>query len=144
MQLKVRHFLTGGNRTWGFATVVWQERVHTRVPEMAHMPALKPLCLLCQNPGSLRHRRVICLSQRKHVPPIKKSSKKGFMQVKGTHFLLQIPQFPLWAMGSLYRPSVPHTGVFFNCLIVGHTAGFDCIGPQGASKSNTVPKGPLF
>ena len=39
------------------------------------------------------------------------------------------------AIGSPYRPSVPHTGALFNCLIVGHIPGFNCTGPRGASKN---------
>ena len=63
--------LNGGERNGGYATFVWQARAHTRVTQMTHMPSLKPLCLLCQNQGSLRHWRVICLSQRKTYPPFR-------------------------------------------------------------------------
>ena len=65
----VGHFLTGGGeRNGGHATFVWQERVHTCATQTTHMPSLKPLSLLCQNQGSLRHRRVNC--HRKNLRPI--------------------------------------------------------------------------
>ena len=32
-------------------------------------------------------------------------------------------------------PLVPLTGALFNCLIVGHSPGFNCRGPRGASKN---------
>ena len=64
-------FLTGGERNGGYATFVWQALAHTRATQMTHMASLKPLSLLCQNEGSLRHQRVMCVSQRKNVPPIK-------------------------------------------------------------------------
>ena len=32
-------------------------------------------------------------------------------------------------------PSVPLTGALVNCLIVGHSSGFNCIGERGASKN---------
>ena len=32
-------------------------------------------------------------------------------------------------------PSFPLTGALCNCLIVGHSPGFNCIGPRGASKN---------
>ena len=42
----------------------------------------------------------------------------------------------------LMGPSVPVTGprfpvqgALFNCLIVGHSPGFNCIGPRGASEN---------
>ena len=38
----------------------------------------------------------------------------------------------------LTEPSVPLTGALFNCLIVGHSRGFNCIGPRGASKNIAV------
>ena len=47
---------------------MWQERAQTRATQMTHMPSLKPLCLLCKNQDSLRHRRVICWSERKRTP----------------------------------------------------------------------------
>ena len=53
-------------------TFTWQECAHTHARQMTHMPSLKvlkPLSLLCENEGSLRHRRVICSSQRKTYPP---------------------------------------------------------------------------
>ena len=59
----------GGKRNRVDATFVWQARTQRRATQMTHVPSLKQLCLLCQNQGSLRHRRVICLSQRKNVPP---------------------------------------------------------------------------
>ena len=38
--------------------------------------------------------------------------------------------------GSSYRAlSSPYGGALFNCLIVGHSPGFNCIGPRGASKN---------
>ena len=68
---KIGHFLTGGGRNGGYATSARQECAQKRATQMTHMPSLKPLCLLCQNQGSLRHRRVICLSQRrKSTPPL--------------------------------------------------------------------------
>ena len=57
------------------------------------------------------------------------------MQLKGARFLLQGPWFPLRAIGPPYRPSVPLTEALFNCLIVGHSPGFNCTGPRGASKN---------
>ena len=33
------------------------------------------------------------------------------------------------------EPSVPLTGALFYCLIVGHSPGFNCVGPRGASKN---------
>ena len=43
-----------------------------RAPHKWHTHAsLKTLCLLYQNQGSLRHRRVICLSQREKDPPLR-------------------------------------------------------------------------
>ena len=62
--------LNGGERNGGYATFVWQERAQTRATQMTHMRCLKPLRLLCHNEGSLRHRRVICLSQKGNVAPI--------------------------------------------------------------------------
>ena len=59
----------GGEWNGGYATFVWQERAQTRATQMTHAPSLKPLCLLCQNQGSFRHRRVICLSHRKKRTP---------------------------------------------------------------------------
>ena len=61
------------------------------------------------------------------------------MQLKGfrakARFLLQGPRFPirghrfpLQALGSPWRGP-------FNCLIVGHNPGFNCIGPRGVSKN---------
>ena len=70
---KNHHFqalLKGGEWNGECATCVWQERVQARATQMTQMPSLKPLCLLYQNQGSLRHRRVICESQRQNVPPI--------------------------------------------------------------------------
>ena len=42
------------------------------------------------------------------------------------------------AIGSPYRPSGPPTGVHLNCLIVGHSLGFNCIGPwlSGVIRAN--------
>ena len=53
--------------------------------------------------------------------------KRGFMQLKWGRFLLQGPPFPIRGA------SVPPMGGLFNCLIVGHGPGFNCIGPRGAS-----------
>ena len=64
------HFLTGGERNGGYATFMWHERAQTRATQMTQIPSLKPLCLLYQNQGSSRHRRVIRLPQRKNVHPI--------------------------------------------------------------------------
>ena len=47
--------------------LVWQERVHTRITQMTHMPSTKPFCLLCQHQGSLRHRCMICLSKSTQI-----------------------------------------------------------------------------
>ena len=46
--------------------------------------------------------------------------KRGFVELKGARFLLQGPRFPYRAIGSPY--------------IVGHSSGFNCTGPRGASK----------
>ena len=51
----------------------------------------------------------------------------------GARFLLQGPRFPIW--GHSFPSSVALTGDLFNCLIVGHSPGSNCIGPQGASKN---------
>ena len=40
-------------------------RIFRSLTRMTHMTSLKPLSLRCQNQGSLRHRRVICLPQKK-------------------------------------------------------------------------------
>ena len=45
------------------------------------------------------------------------------------------------AIGSPYRPSVPLTEALFNCQIVGHSPGFNCVGPRGASKN--IGLGPM-
>ena len=66
---EVRALPNGGERNGGYATFVWQERAQTRATQMTHAPSLKPLCLLCQNQGSFRHRRVICLSHRNKRTP---------------------------------------------------------------------------
>ena len=55
------------------------------------------------------------------------------MQLKKV--VCQGPRFPLRGHRFPYRPSVPLTGALFNCPIVGHSPGFNCIGPRGASKS---------
>ena len=62
-----RVLLNGGARNGarGYAAFVWQKHAQTRATQMTHMPSLKPLCLLYQNQGSLRHRRITCLAQRK-------------------------------------------------------------------------------
>ena len=39
------------------------------------------------------------------------------------------------ALRSPYGPSVPLTGALSNCLIVGRSPGFNCIGPRNASKN---------
>ena len=46
---------------------------------------------------------------------------KGFVQLKGGRFLLQGPRIPLQR-------------ALFDFLIVGHSPGFNCIGPLGTSK----------
>ena len=40
---------------------------HAQVTQMTHLASLNPLCFLRKNQGSLRHWRVVCLSQRKNV-----------------------------------------------------------------------------
>ena len=50
------------------------------------------------------------------------------MQLKG---LRAINRGPVPVTG----PSVPLLGALFNCLLVGHSPGFNCIGPRGASKN---------
>ena len=61
--------------------------------------------------------------------------KRGSVQLKGARFLLQALGSPYGAISSPCRPSVPLTGALFNCLIVGHSSGFNCIGLRGASKN---------
>ena len=51
-------------------------------------------------------------------------TKRGFRAIK------RGPRFPVRAIGFPY-------GGPFNCLIVAHSPGFNCIGPTGASK-NTI------
>ena len=50
---------------------------HTRTHAHARVPSLKPLCLLSQHQCSLRHWRVICLSQRKMYPPFRSPPFEG-------------------------------------------------------------------
>ena len=57
------------------------------------------------------------------------------MPLKGARFLLQALGSPYGAIGSPYRPSVPLTGALSECLIVGYSPDFNCIG-RGASKNN--------
>ena len=66
-----RALLNRGERNGGYATFVWQAAARTRATQMTHMPSLRPLSLWCRNEGSIRHQRVICMSQRKNVLPIK-------------------------------------------------------------------------
>ena len=69
--------------------------------------------------------------------------KRGFVQLKGGRFLLQGPRFPIRGPRFPIRghrfpdtgASVPLTGALLNCLIVGHSPDFNCIGPRGASKN---------
>ena len=73
------HYLKeGGTEQRACVSFVWQERAHTCVTQMTHMPSLKLLFFLqCQNQGSLCHRCVICLTQRKKrtTPPMKTPMK---------------------------------------------------------------------
>ena len=47
---------------------------------------------------------------------------------------------PCKAIVPPYRLSVPLTGAFVKCPIVGHTAGCNCIGARGACKSTSLGK----
>ena len=58
---------------------------------------------------------------------------KGVVQLKGAGSCYG-------ATGSPHRPSVPLKGALFNCLIVGHSPGFNCIGPRGGA-SKTIGLG---
>ena len=51
----------------------------TRATQMTLMPSLKPLSLLCQIQGSLRHRRVVWLSQRKTYAPFPVELKNDYV-----------------------------------------------------------------
>ena len=55
--------------------------------------------------------------------------KRVFVQLKGGAVPLMGPSVPLTG------PLVPLTGALFNCLIVGHSPDFNCIGRRGASKN---------
>ena len=57
------------------------------------------------------------------------------MQLKGDGFLLQGPQFPIRGHPFPLQASVPLTGALLNGLMAGHTPGFNCTGPRGASKN---------
>ena len=67
------------SRTGGYATFVWQERPYTcdiRVARAsytcvtrAHMPSLNPILRGKQIKPSLRDGYVLCLLERKHIPP---------------------------------------------------------------------------
>ena len=57
------------------------------------------------------------------------------MQLKGSGSRYRALGSPYGALGSPYRPSVPLTGALSNCLIVGHSPDFNCIGPRYASKN---------
>ena len=82
MHSEIGHFLAGRNGTGG-ARHLSGKSARTSAPQMTHthtthtthththtrMPSLKLPSLLCQNQGSLRHRRIICLSQREKTYP---------------------------------------------------------------------------
>ena len=55
--------------------------------------------------------------------------KGGAVPVTGPSVPLTGPSVPLTGL------LVPLTGALFNCLIVGHSPGFNCIGLRGASKN---------
>ena len=57
----------------------------------------------------------------------RRAIKRGPVSVTGPRVPLPGHRFHLQAFGS-------PCGGPLNCLIVGHTAGFNCIGPRGASK----------
>ena len=62
-----------------------------------------------------------------NFPAASKFAGKLFQQrISDSHSLLEF---------SDYKLSVPLTGALFDCLIVGHSPGFTCIGPWGASKN---------
>ena len=61
---------------------------------------------------------------------------KGFRAVKRGPVPVTGPSVPLTGPSvPLTGPSVLLTGALSNCLIVGHSSGFNCIGLQRASKS---------
>ena len=57
------------------------------------------------------------------------------MQLKGPGSCYRALGSPYRAIGSPFGPSAPLTGALLNCLIVGQSPGFNCIGPRGASKN---------
>ena len=60
----------------------------------------------------------------------------GFVQLNGARFLLQGPRFPSRKpLVSVAGPRFPLAEALFNGRIVGHSPGFNCIGPQDASKN---------
>ena len=63
--------------------------------------------------------------------------KKGFVQLKRARFLLQGHRFPVTGPSvPLTGPRFPLRGALLNCLIVGHSPGFDLhMDPRGASKN---------
>ena len=62
--------------------------------------------------------------------------KTVFVQLKGTQFLLQGLRFPLQGHRfPITGPLAPLTRALFNCLVVGDSPGFSCIGLRGASKN---------
>ena len=66
-----RALLNGGDIEQGVCDIcVARACARACVTQMTHIPSLKPLCLLCQNQGALRHRHVVCLSQSKNAAPI--------------------------------------------------------------------------
>ena len=57
--------------------------------------------------------------------------KRGLVPVTGPSFPLSGPSVPLTS------PRFPLRGGLFNYLIVGHSPGFNCIFPRGASKNRS-------
>ena len=56
------------------------------------------------------------------------------MQLRGGPVPVAGPSVPLTAPSvPLTGPLFPLRGPFFNCPIVGHSPGFNCVGPRGAS-----------
>ena len=100
----------GGNGTGGMRHLCGK-RLRTRAP---HMPSLKPLSLLCQNEGSMRHQRVICVSQRKIIDPLMGLFRGAVFHLTG------VPEnCPLALMGrfpSLMGRFLSLMGRFHKCL----------------------------
>ena len=75
-----------------------------------------PFLEFCAKPDNQNRNRNAC-------------KQKGFRAIKRGPVPVTGPSVPLTG------PLVPLTGALFNCRIVGHSLGFNCIGLRGASKN---------